>query len=65
MVTGTDILITAAGGEIGPFRFAVLYNETPAGEPLIGWWDYGSEITLHEPESFAVNFGAALFTLGS
>lgn len=37
--TGVDIVFTAAGGSIGPFRYAVLYNDTPTSpaDPLIGW----------------------------
>src|SRR4030095_3228622 len=35
----SDVTFTAAGGAIGPFRYAVLYNDTPAApaDPLIGW----------------------------
>lgn len=56
-VGGTDPVWTAAAGTIGPFRYAVLYNDTPAtpAKPLIGWWDYGSAITLNDTEPFTVD----------
>ncbi len=64
-LVGTDIVWTAAGGTIGPFRYAVLYNDTPSSpvDPLISWWDYGSSITLNDGETFTVDFGASIFTL--
>lgn len=64
-VVGTDVVFTAAGGSIGPFRYAILYNDTPTSpaDPLIGWWDYGSSITLLDTETFTVDFGASLFTI--
>ncbi len=51
---------TATGGSIGPFRYAVLYDDTPSSpaDPLIGFWDYGSAITLNVGEEFTVDFDA-------
>ena len=64
-LTCVDIVWTASGGTIGPFQYAVLYNDTPTTplDPLIAWWDYGSAITLQIGETFTVDFGATTFTL--
>jgi len=51
-----DVVFTASGGSIVPFRYAVIYNDTAASDELIGWWDYGSSLTLLNGETFTVNF---------
>lgn len=53
-----DVVFTAAGGSIGPFRYAVLYNDTASNDELIGWWDYGSALTLADGDSFTVDMNA-------
>lgn len=52
-LTGTAITITATGA-VGPFQYVVLYNDTQTSplDPLIGWWDYGSAISLANGETF-------------
>lgn len=62
-MTGTDVTWTASGGTIGPFRYAVLYNDTGATKYLVGWYDYGSNVTLQIGESFTVDFGASVLTI--
>jgi len=47
---------TATSGSFAPFRYAVLYNDTAASKNLIGWWDYGSTLTLANNDSFTVDF---------
>jgi len=63
-VTATDTVITASGA-IGPFRYMVLYNDTTAGKPLIGWVDHGSAVTMANLDTHTVDFNGAdgLFTV--
>ena len=58
-----DHTFLAAGGSIGPFRYAHVYNDDVVGDPLIGYWDYGSSITLADGESLLVDHQAYLLRL--
>jgi hypothetical protein len=65
-LSGSNVVFTASGGSIGPFRYVVAYDDTPSGtptDPLIGWWDYGSAITLASGETFTVDHSANILTL--
>jgi hypothetical protein len=57
-----DLVLTASGA-VGPFRYVVLYDDTGGSDPLVGWWDYGSSITMANAETFTVDFTGAAITL--
>lgn len=52
LVLNSPATWTASGGSIGPFQYAILYDSTTNN--LIGYWDYGSAVTLSDSESFTV-----------
>lgn len=60
-VFGVSFTITAAAGTIGPFQYVVLDNSdtTGATRPLIGYWDYGTALTLQDTETLDVKFNSA------
>lgn len=55
-----DVVFTASGGPMAGFRHIVLYDDTATSpaDALIGWWDYGSTLTLASGETFTVDFSA-------
>jgi len=63
-LTFNDLVLTASGS-VATFRYVVLYNDDPTSpaDPLIGWYDYGSDVTLATSETFTLDFTGAAITL--
>ena len=68
-VKGTQVQWTGSGSGFGPFRYAVLYNDTATNDPLVAWFDYGvGGVTLvGAGETFTIKFNntspGTMFTL--
>ena len=54
-LTCTDLVLTSSG-TVGPFQWVVIYNDTATNDELICYFDYGSEITLSNGETFTLDF---------
>lgn len=53
-----DLTLTATG-TVPNFRYVVLYNNTATNDELIGWYDYGSTVSLLTGETFTITWDAA------
>jgi hypothetical protein len=63
-LTLNDLVLTASGA-VAAFRYVVLYDDTPTSpaDPLVGWWDYGSSLTMANAETFTIDFTGAAITV--
>lgn len=61
----TDLVLTASGGSVGAFRYVYIYDDGSTGDKLIGYYDYGSAITLAAGETLTLDFdgSAGVLTL--
>jgi len=55
-LTITDKVLAASGGSVAAFRYVVIFNQDAASDELIGFYDYGSEITLLDGEDLTIDF---------
>ena len=62
-LTLTDLVLTASGGAVAAFRYVYIYNGTATSDNLIGYYDYGSALTLQDGDTFTIDFDAAAGTL--
>ncbi len=52
-----DSVFTATAGGIGPVRYAIIYNSS-ASNKVVGYYDYGSSITLASTETLTFDADA-------
>jgi len=54
----SDVTLTSTGGATGPFRYVYVYDDTVTApnDPLIGYYDYGSSLTLQDGDSLTLDF---------
>ena len=53
-----DLVLTATGA-VGPFQYVVLYSDTATNKEIIGFFDYGSPISLANTNTFTIDFSQA------
>lgn len=60
----SDLVLTASGA-VATFRYVVIYNDTPTSpaDPLLCWYDYGSNLTLASGETLTIDFTTSTFTV--
>lgn len=51
----SDLVLTASGA-VGPFQYIYIYDDTAANDELIGYFDYGTPITLTNGYTFTIDF---------
>jgi hypothetical protein len=63
-MTATDLVLTASGA-VATFRWVGLYDDDPTSpaDPLIGYYDYASDVTLANLETFTIDFATDILTL--
>ena len=64
-LSADDLTLTASGGSVAAFRYVVIYNDSPdaaqadhsVSDPLVGYYDYGSSLTLNDGDTFTIDIG--------
>ena len=59
--TAADFSWTASGGSIAAFQYVIIYDDTPTSpaDPLVGYLDYGTSITITNGNTFTADISAS------
>ena len=57
-LSADDLTLTASGWSVAAFRYIVVYNDTAANDPVIGYYDYGASLTLNDGDTFTIDIGS-------
>lgn len=64
--SASDMIWTAAGGPIGPFRYGAIYDDTAATKPLVCYSlldNTPADITFEDGNDFTISNPSGIFTL--
>jgi hypothetical protein len=53
-----DFNLAATGGDAFPFRYVMVFNPVAPSSELIGYFDYGSDLTILEDKDFDIDFAS-------
>ena len=63
LVGSANIVISASGGNIGPFQFAIARSTTPTGEPLMWYYTRSAAYTVEDGGSLTLSLnGTTLYS---
>ncbi len=54
-----DLTLSASGGAVAAFQYIVIYNDSASNKELIGFYNYGSAVTLQNGDQFVLDFDAS------
>ena len=53
-----DFNLAASGGDANPFQYVVVYSDTATNKDLIGYFNYGSDLTILDGKSMDIDFAS-------
>jgi len=57
--SAADVTWTASGGDIGPARYAMIFNDTDANDPPVLYIDFGANSTANTGTDFKITWNAS------